>query len=117
VTNFIQKFITMGLSKENQEEMYKEFSDLVYEMNTLILKYGLEETGFVVAAIGSVNYDELDEDDDPTMDIAFSVNVADEEELDEIVGLVISGYQEQERSDTSKVDYWIRRAGGDPDKE
>ena len=107
----------MGLSKQEQEEMYKEFSDLVYEMNTLILKYGLEESGFVVAAIGSVNYDELDEDDEPTMDIAFSVNVADEEELDEVVGFIISGYQHQERNDTSKVDYWIRKAGGDPDKE
>jgi hypothetical protein len=46
------------------------------------------------------------------MDLAFSVNVNDEDELDEIVGFIIEGYQHQQRNDTSSVDYWLRRMGG-----
>ena len=100
----------MSIPQEIRDELYEEFTGLVAQMNGLIVKHGLEEYGFVVAAIGVVTPSE--EDDEPEMDLAFSVNVNDEDELDEIVGFIIEGYQHQQRNDTSSVDYWLRRMGG-----
>ena len=100
----------MSIPQDIKEELYEEFTELVAKMNGLIIKYNLEEYGFVVAAIGTVTFSE--EDEEPEMDIAFSVNIDNEEELDEVLGFIIEGYQHQQRNDTSSIDYWLRKGSG-----
>lgn len=101
----------MSIPQDIKEELYEEFTELVAKMNGLIIKYNLEDYGFVVAAIGTVTIRE--DDDEPEMDIAYSVNIDNEEELDEVLGFIIEGYQHQQRNDTSSIDYWLRKGGGD----
>lgn len=100
----------MSIPQDIKEELYEEFTELVAKMNGLIIKYNLEDYGFVVAAIGTVTL--CEDEDEPEMDIAFSVNVGDEEELDEVLGFIIEGYQHQQRNDTSSIDYWLRKGSG-----
>ena len=100
----------MSIPQDIKEELYEEFTELVAKMNGLIIKYNLEDYGFVVAAIGTVTL--RDDEEEPEMDIAFSVNVGDEEELDEVLGFIIEGYQHQQRNDTSSIDYWLRKGNG-----
>jgi hypothetical protein len=100
----------MSIPQDIKEELYEEFTELVAKMNGLIIKYNLEEYGFVVAAIGTVTFSE--EDEEPEMDIAFSVNIDNEEELDEVLGFIVEGYQHQQRNDTSSIDYWLRKGSG-----
>ena len=45
----------MSIPKEIRDELYEEFTGLVAQMNGLIIKHGLEDYGFVVAAIGVVS--------------------------------------------------------------
>ena len=100
----------MSIPQDIKEELYEEFTELVAKMNGLIIKYNLEEYGFVVAAIGTLTFSE--EDEEPEMDIAFSVNIDNEEELDEVLGFIVEGYQHQQRNDTSSIDYWLRKGSG-----
>lgn len=100
----------MSIPQDIKEELYEEFTELVAKMNGLIIKYNLEDYGFVVAAIGTVTVRE--DDDEPEMDIAYSVNIDNEEELDEVLGFIIEGYQHQQRNDTSSIDYWLRKGSG-----
>jgi hypothetical protein len=100
----------MSIPQDIKEELYEEFTELVAKMNGLIVKYDLSDCGFVIAALGTVTFN--DDDDEPEMDIAFSVNVENEEELDEVLGFIVEGYQHQQRNDTSSIDYWLRKGSG-----
>jgi len=102
----------MALDKDRLDEFYREYYDLVQDLQSLIIKYGLSEDCFSLSAVGW--FKELEDDDEEqSLDLAYHINIASEDDLDEVLSFLSDGYRQQEQNDPSKVDYWIRKAGGD----
>jgi len=98
----------MDLDKDKVDEFYREYYDIVQDINNLIIKYGLTEDCFSLSAVGW--FKEVDEEES-ALDLAYHINVESEDDLDEILAFLIEGFREQNKNDSSKIDYWLRRMG------
>ena len=100
----------MGLDKDKLDEFYREYYDIVQDINNLIIKYGLTDDCFSLSAVGWFKDTETD---DASLDLAYHINVDSEDALDEILSFFTEGYRQQDKDDPSKIDYWLKRMGGD----
>lgn len=100
----------MSLDKDKLDEFYREYYDLVQDINNLIIKYGLTDDCFSLSAVGW--FKDADTED-ASLDMAYHINVDSEDDLDEILAFLTEGYRQQEADDPSKINYWLKRMGGD----
>lgn len=109
--------------KEKIKDCLLEIQDLMLAIKETVKKYDLEKEFIGSVAIGFIDPDSasVDEDDEPmvNMSLLSMVDVADEDELDDLLSYVIEIYraevEEEQKKDASSIDYWINlsRRGGD----
>jgi hypothetical protein len=99
----------MGLDKDKLDEFYREYYDIVQDINSLIIKYGLTDDCFSLSAVGW--FKDVDTEE-ASLDMAYHINVDSEDDLDEILAFLTEGYRQQDKNDPSKIDYWLNRMGG-----
>jgi hypothetical protein len=100
----------MSLDKDKLDEFYREYYDIVQDINNLITKYGVMDDCFSLSAVGWFKDNDTE---DPSLDIAYHLNVDSEDDLDEILSFLTEGYRQQDNADPSKIDYWLKRMGRD----
>lgn len=109
---------------ENQKECLLELNELLLSMNDIVDKYGLRDAFISSVAVGFIDPDTIDmEDDEPMakMNLLCMADVEDEEELDDLLSCVVDIYrhqvekekQEDPNNDPSNIDYWINLSNGD----
>lgn len=106
--------------KNNIKDCIREIQELLISINEVVKKYDLEDEFISAIAVGFVELDETDIDENgderARMSLLSSVNAASEDELDDVLSYVLEIYQEElreERKDTTSIDYWINLARGD----
>lgn len=105
---------------EKQKDCIVEMQELMVQINQLAKKYDLEDEFLAVLAVGFIDieskYTDENGDDRASMSLLSSFAVNDEEELDDMLAYCVEAYRmerEEEKPDTSSIDYWINLANGD----
>lgn len=104
---------------ENQKNCILEIQDMLLAINEVVKKYGLQEEFIACLAVGFLDMDSSYTDEEGTeranMNLLSSFSVADEEELDDLLSYCVEAYREDNKPDTSKIDYWLNlsRRNGD----
>ena len=107
---------------ERQKDCILEIQELMVAINEVVKKHGLEDEFLAAIAIGFLDMDSafIDEDGDEraNMSLLSSFSVSDEDELDDMLSYCVEAYriqQEEEKKDTSKIDYWLNFGRRDGD--
>lgn len=107
--------------KEHIKDCLLEIQDLILAIKETVKKHGLENEFIGSIAVGFIDPDSATiEDDEPmvNMSLLSMVDVDDEEELDDLLSYVVEIYRaevEEEKKDTSNIDYWINLSRRDGD--
>lgn len=106
---------------ERQEECIKEITKLIQQINETVLKHGLENEFIACFAAGFIDIKSFYVDDDgverANMSLLSSMAVDDENELDELLFYCSETYrmEQEEKKDTSSIEYWINFGRKDGD--
>ena len=103
---------------EDQKECLLELNELLLSMNDIVDKYGLKDTFISSVAVGFIDNDSIEmEDDEPMgrMNLLCATDVENEEELDDLLSCVVDIYRHQvkedekndSKNDPSTIDYWL----------
>lgn len=98
-----------------------EIKELLLDINTTVERHGLDTEFISCIAVGFIDVKEawMDEDGEhrANLNLLSSFSVQDEEELDDLLSFCLESFIEQQKQDTSSIDYWLRLAnrnnGGD----
>ena len=107
---------------EKQKDCILEIQELILAINEVVKKHDLEAEFLSAIAIGFLDMDTAftDENGDEraNMSLLSSFSVSDEDELDDMLSYCVEAYriqQEEEKEDTSKIDYWLNLGRRDGD--
>jgi len=108
---------------EKQKECILEVQELMISINEVVKKHGLEDEFIACLAAGFLDMSSIELDEDgherANMNLLSSFVVTDEDELDDLLSFCVEAYrmdkQQEEKKDTSKIDYWLNfgRRNGD----
>lgn len=105
---------------EKQKDCIYELQELMVAINNVVKKYELEDEFLACLAVGFIDmnsaYRDEDGEDRANMNLLSSFAVTDEEELDDLLSYCVDAYRmqrEDEKPDTSNIDYWINLSRGD----
>ena len=104
---------------ENQKNCILEIQDMLLAINEVVKKYGLQEEFIACLAVGFLDMESSYTDEEgaerANMNLLSSFSVADEEELDDLLSYCVEAYREDNKPDTSNIDYWLNlsRRNGD----
>lgn len=105
---------------KKKQDCFIEIQDAILSIKDIVVKYGLESEFIAAIAVGFVDADSIetneDGEDEATMSLMSFVAAEDEEELDDLLSYVVEIYaaeQEQMKkedpaNDPSKIDYWLK---------
>jgi hypothetical protein len=107
---------------EKQKEAIIEIQELMLGIAEVVKKYDLESEFISCLAVGFIDmetsYVDEDGDERANMNLLSSFAVSDEDELDDLLSYCLEAYRaerESEKSDTSKIDYWLNFGRRDGD--
>ena len=106
---------------KRQEECIKEITKVIQQINETVLKHGLENEFIACFAAGFIDIKSFYVDDDggerANMSLLSSMAVDDENELDELLFYCSETYrmEQEEKKDTSSIEYWINFGRKDGD--
>ena len=106
---------------KRQEECIKEITKLIQDINKTVIKYGLENEFIACFAAGFIDIKNSYVDDEgvqrASMSLLSSMAVDDENELDELLFYCSETYrmEQEEKKDTSNIEYWINFGRRDGD--
>lgn len=107
---------------EKQKDCIYELQELLVAINNVVKKYELEDEFLACLAVGFIDmssaFTDEDGEDRANMNLLSSFAVTDEEELDDLLSYCVDAYRmqkEDEKPDTSNIDYWINLSRGDAD--
>lgn len=105
---------------ERQKDCIVEIQELIVAINNVVKKFELEDEFLSAIALGFVDLDTTYTDKEgesrANMSLLSSFSVADENELDDLLSYTVEAYRiesEEEKPDTSSIDYWINLSKGD----
>ena len=100
---------------EKQKEAISEIQELMLAINTVVKKYELENEFIACLAVGFIDmetsYVDEDGDERANMNLLSTFSVSDEDELDDLMSYCVEAYrsqvEEENKPDTSSIDYWL----------
>jgi hypothetical protein len=104
---------------EKQKDCILEIKELMLAINSVVQKHELSDEFIACVAIGFLDMDTsyVDEEGAQRADMSLlsSFSVTDEEELDDLLSYCVEAYREENKPDTSSIDYWLglSRRNGD----
>jgi len=104
---------------EKQKDCILEIKELMLAINSVVQKHELSDEFIACVAIGFLDMDTsyVDEEGAERADMSLlsSFSVTDEEELDDLLSYCVEAYREENKPDTSSIDYWLglSRRNGD----
>lgn len=105
---------------ERQKECILEIQELIEAINAVVKKFDLSKEFLSVIAIGFLDLETKYKNDygeeQANMSLLSSFSVADEDELDDLLSYCVEAYrsnEEEEKLDSSSIDYWINLSNGD----
>jgi hypothetical protein len=107
---------------ESKKDFFIELQDIILSIKEVVKKYDLEDEFICSIALGLIELDSTEVDDDgefrANMNLMSYTEVEDDDELDDLLSYVTEVYQEQvrqEKKDSSSIDYWINLSRRDGD--
>jgi len=105
---------------ERQKDCIVEIQEMILAINAIVKKYDLEDEFIACLAVGFIDmktaYEDENGDERASMSLLSSFSVSDEDELDDLLSYCVEAYRmekEDQKPDTSNIDYWINLARGD----
>ncbi len=96
---------------EKQKDCILEIKELMLAINSVVQKHELSDEFIACVAIGFLDMDTsyVDEEGAERADMSLlsSFSVTDEEELDDLLSYCVEAYREENKPDTSSIDYWL----------
>lgn len=108
---------------ERQKECILEIQDLMLAINAVVKKHELENEFIACLAVGFIDmetsYVDEDGDERANMNLLSTFSVSDEDELDDLLSYCVEAYrsqvEEENKPDTSSIDYWLNLSRRDGD--
>ena len=104
---------------ERQKDCILEIQDMLLAINEIVKKHELQDEFIACLAVGFLDMDSSYVDEEgverANMNLLSSFSVSDEEELDDLLSYCVEAYREENKPDTSSIDYWLNlsRRNGD----
>lgn len=104
---------------KRQKDCILEIQDMLLAINEIVKKHELQDEFIACLAVGFLDMDTSYVDEEgaerANMSLLSSFSVSDEEELDDLLSYCVEAYREDNKPDTSKIDYWLNlsRRNGD----
>ena len=104
---------------ERQKDCILEIQDMLLAINEIVKKHELQDEFIACLAVGFLDMDSSYVDEEgaerANMSLLSSFSVSDEEELDDLLSYCVEAYREENKPDTSSIDYWLglSRRNGD----
>ena len=104
---------------ERQKDCILEIQDMLLAINEIVKKHELQDEFIACLAVGFLDMDSSYVDEEgaerANMSLLSSFSVSDEEELDDLLSYCVEAYREENKPDTSSIDYWLNlsRRNGD----
>ena len=108
---------------EKQKDCILEIQELMLAINEVVKKHDLTDEFIACLAVGFIDmktsYVDEDGDERANMSLLSTFAVSDEDELDDLLSYCVEAYKMQEieenKEDTSKIDYWLNFGRRDGD--
>ena len=104
---------------ERQKDCILEIQDMLLAINEIVKKHELQDEFIACLAVGFLDMESSYVDEEgverANMNLLSSFSVSDEEELDDLLSYCVEAYREENKPDTSSIDYWLNlsRRNGD----